>query len=116
MKITKTNIENLAESKVMIYKLTKAPSLSLQKMNEEQLSKAYPVDAFLYYEDTNAKGETVNVLAILSGDVVLSTVGKTFIDSFFEIAELMGNDPFAIRVYVGESKSKRRFFDCVLDC
>ena len=116
MKILKTNIENLAESKVMIYKLTKAPSINLQRMTDEQSAAAYPVDAYLYYEDTNSKGDVVNVLAILSGSVVISTVGKTFIDSFFQIVDIMDGDPFTIRVYTGESKNKRKFFDCVLDC
>lgn len=116
MKIIKTDIHELEKNKVMVYKMTKAPSLSVQKMTDEQLAAVYPVTAYLLYEDVNSRGETIEVLSILSGSDVISTVSATLKKSFFEIVEIMGDDEFSIRFRSGESKNKRRFFDCVLDC
>ena len=114
MKIIETNIENLNESKQTLYKLTMGESLSVQKMDDEELDKSYPVDGFVLYEDENNKGETVEILSILSNGLVLSTVSKTFKTNFFRICDLFGEEPFAIRVSTGNSKNGRRFFDCVL--
>mgnify|MGYP003294670118 CR=1 FL=1 len=54
MKIIKTDIENLENDVVMLYKLTHNKSgKSATKLDDEELEKVYPVDAYLLYEDVN---------------------------------------------------------------
>lgn len=115
MKILRTNIIDLEENKKELYVLTRGVTLSVQKMKEADLEKAYPVNGYALYEETNSKGEVVEVLAIKSAGVVLSTVSATFKEEFFFIADLMGNEPFSIRVVKGKTKSDRTFYTCALD-
>lgn len=116
MEIIATNLENLAESKKLLYKMTVSAGQNVQKMTEEQRSRSYPVDVYVLYDDINEKGEEHRILSILSGNEKLSTISQTFIKSFMRIVDLMDGDPFAILVTGGESKNGRKFVDCELDC
>ena len=115
MKILKTNIPDLESNKKELYILTRGVSLSVQKMTDEELSKAYPVNGYALYEEENSTGEMVEVLAIKTTGTVLSTISQTFKDEFLYIADLFGNDPFSIRVVRDVSSKGRTFYTCALD-
>ena len=114
MKILKTDVENLEEEIVLLYKLTKGSSTSASKLSDEELDATYPVDAFVLYEDVNRKGEDVKILAILSGDRVITAQSETFQRSFFDIVDIVKNHSFSIKVTDGKTKSDRRFMNCEL--
>lgn len=115
MKIIKTDIENLENDVVMLYKLTHNKSgKSATKLDDEELEKVYPVDAYLLYEDVNQKNEKVELLSILSGDFVVTAQSATLKRSFFEILDLVKGRGFSIKFTDGKTKSDRRFMDCEL--
>lgn len=116
MKVIKSNVENIESEVVLLYALTcgKKNTVSVSKLEDEELDAEYPVDVYLLYEDLNNKGETVTLLSIMSGERVLTAQSATFQRSFFEILDLVGNRPFSIRVTDGKTKSDRRFMDCEL--
>ena len=116
MKVIKSNVENIESEVVLLYALTKGKknTVSVSKLEDEELDAEYPVDVYLLYEDLNNKGETVPLLSIMSGERVLTAQSATFQRSFFEILDLVGNRPFSIRVTDGKTKSDRRFMDCEL--
>lgn len=116
MKILRTDIENLAENKKTLYKLTQASSKSISKLPDEELDVSHPVDAYLLYEDKNSKGDPVTLLSIVSGSTVYTAQSKTLQESFFKIVDLMGTDPFAVIFTQGVAKSGRNFIDCEMDC
>ena len=116
MQILLTNVQNLTESKKLIYKMTVAAGRNVQKMTDEERSKSYPVDVYVLYDDVNEKGEEHQVLSILSGNEKFTTISQTFIKSFVKIADLMEDDPFSILIRTGESKNGRKYVDCELDC
>lgn len=115
MKIISTNIKDLEQNKKEIYILTKGVTLSVQKMTDEQLEKVYPVQGYAIYEDTNFNGEVVEVLAIKTDGVVLSTVSETFKREFLEIVDIMDGDEFSIHVIKGVTSKGRTFYTCSLD-
>ena len=115
MKILKTDIADLENDVVMLYKLTHGKSgKTATKLNDEELERVYPVTAYLLYEDVNQKGENVNLLSILSGDFVVTAQSATLKRSFFEILEIVGNRNFSIKFTDGKTKSDRRYMDCEL--
>ena len=111
MKIIRSNI-NEADKKA-VYKLTKSES---QRVQDVEQGLSLPVDKWCLYEEKNSKGENQNVLAIVSGGMKISTISKTFIDSFMECVELMENEPFGIVITGGTSKGGRKYVNCELDC
>lgn len=115
MKILKTNIPDLESNRKEMYVLTRGVSLSVQKMTDEDRTKAYPVHGFALYEEVNNKGEVVEVLAVKSEGVVLSTISQTFKDEFFYIADIMGDEPYSIRIVKDVSSKGRTFYTCALD-
>ena len=116
MKIIKTDIEDLNNNPVMLYKMTRGKStISVNKLDDEQLDREYSVLAYVLYEDVNNKGEDVEILSVLTeGGLVLAAQSKTFKDSFFDILDLVNGKKFGIRVDSGTSKSGRRYMDCEL--
>ena len=116
MKVIRSNVENIENEVVLLYALTKGKknSVSVSKLNDEELEAEYPVDVYLLYEDLNNKGEAVTLLSIMSGERVLTAQSATFQRSFFEILDIVGNKTFSIRVSDGKSRSDRRFMDCEL--
>ena len=111
MKIIKSNI-NEADKKA-VYKLTKSES---QRVQDVEQGLSLTVDKWCLYEEKNSKDEIQNVLAIVSGGMKISTISKTFIDSFMECVELMDGEPFAIVITGGTSKGGRKYVNCELDC
>lgn len=115
MQIIATNINR--EDKKKVYKLTKSQS---QNVKDIERGVSLPVDEYALYTEVkvNKKGEEEEqtVLAVVSGTMKISTISKTFIDSFMEIVELMAGEPFSIILTGGTSKGGREYVDCELDC
>lgn len=115
MKILATNID--VTNKKAVYRLVKSESTRVQDV-EKGLS--LPVDSWAVYEETkigrDGEEQTQTVLSIVSGGMKISTISKTFIDSFIEIVKLMEKDPFSIVITGGTSKGGRQYVDCELDC
>lgn len=111
MNIIKTNIANLAEDKRTLYKLAKSRGQNVKDMDA---NSEHPVDAYLLYTDTNSKGDEQTVLTILSGDTKMQTISKTFINAFLEVADLMGEDAYSIKIIKDVTKAGREFVSCEL--
>lgn len=111
MNIIRTNIDT--NDKKAVYKLTKAES---QRVQDVEKGLSLPVDKWAVYTEKNNKGEEQTVLAIVSGGMKVSTISKTFIDSFMEIVDIMEPDPFSIIITGGTSKGGRQYVNCELDC
>lgn len=111
MNIIRTNIDTT--NKKEVYRLTKSDS---QRVQDVEQGLSLPVDKWAVYTEKNSKGEEQTVLAIVSGGMKVSTISKTFIDSFMEIVDLMEPDPFSIIITGGTSKGGRQYVNCELDC
>lgn len=110
MKILKSNVENIANEKKLVYQLTKGTSISFKDMTDEELDQSWPVDAFIIYEEDDKK-----LISILSNKHVLGGQSKPFIDSFEEILEIMEDEPFSIHVQKLTSGKNRTFYKATLD-
>ena len=111
MQILKSNIDTT--DKKAVYKLTKSES---QRVQDVEKGVSLPVDKWALYTEKNSKGEEQTVLAIVSGGMKVSTISKTFIDSFMKCVELMDGEPFSIVITGGTSKGGRQYVNCELDC
>lgn len=111
MNIIKTNIANLAEDKRTLYKLAKSRGTNVKDLEN---GSEHPVDAFLLYTDLNSKGDEQTVLTILSGVLKMQTISETFINSFLEVADLMGDDAYSIKIIKDVTKAGREFVSCEL--
>lgn len=111
MDIIKTNITNLNEDKRTLYKLCKARG---QNVKDLEANSEHPVDAYLLYKDVNSKGDEQTVLTILSGETKMQTISKTFISAFLEVAELMGDEEYSIKIIKDTTKAGREFVSCEL--
>lgn len=111
MTIIKSNIDTT--DKKAVYRLTKSAS---QRVQDVEQGLSLPVDKYAIYTEQNNKGEEQTVLAIVSGGMKISTISQTFIRSFKECVDLMGDEPFSIIITGGTSKGGRKFVDCELDC
>lgn len=116
MKIIDTSNQELINDPVFVYKMTRGKTtVSVNKLDDEQLDQDYSVSAWLIYTDVNSKGEDVEILSVLTeSGLVLAAQSKTFKESFFDIVDIVGDRPFSIRVLSGTSKSGRRYMDCGL--
>lgn len=119
MTFLRTNINT--EDKKQVYRMTKGDS---QKIDGLEKGLSLPVDNFALYTETKDRkkqdGTTEQyeqtVLTFTSGPHKFGTISATFIKSFLEIADIMGEDKFAIIITGGESKSGRKYVNCELDC
>lgn len=103
-----TNVNE--NDKKLIYKLTKAPG-------ENARNCAGSIEGVKYwalYNDESEKGEVRTVLSILTETGKISTISPTFIREFLDIAEIMGDDPFDIKILEGTSKNGRNYVSCTL--
>lgn len=116
MEIKKTNIENLAKDKKTIYRLTKGTRTSFKDLEDEELDKSWPVDAYLIYEDTTSTGTVNTLISILSNGQIIGGQSKPFIDSFMEIIEIMEDEPIAIHIHRLQSRNQRTYYTATLDC
>lgn len=114
-----TNINT--EDKKAVYRMTKGDSLKIEGL-EKGIS--IPIEKYaLYVEDKERSKQDgskemyqQNVLTFTSGQQKFGTISATFIRSFMEIVEIMGEDPFAIIITGGQSRNGRNFVNCELDC
>lgn len=116
MNIISTNIDR--ENKREVYRLTKSES---QRVQDMERGVSLPVDKWcLYDEDYKKKDGTVDqrtVLAVtIKGGMKIATISATFISSFMEIVEIMGDEAFSIVITGGTSKGGRDYVNCELDC
>ena len=117
MKIISTNIENLAQDKKALYRLTKSGGTNVKDLEP---NKSHPVSAYALYEDTKETKDGTKeqrVLAVVLEDgTKLQTISPTFIDGFMEVVNIMEDEPFAIITRKSVSKAGREFVYCELDC
>lgn len=113
MKIIKSYPENLTMKQA--YSLTHDPESRPMKALE---GETFNIDAYALYEDVNAKGETQEVLAVLTseGDT-FSTISDTFkrdFEAIVDMANQYGADIAGIDIEVigGESKQGRHYIGC----
>ena len=97
-------------SKRDAYRLTKAQSV--KKMSEAAGSVLNP-SAWVLFEDLNSKtGELQTVLVMEDNGEMCATGSKTFIKEFCDACEVFDNNPGAIKVNEGTTKSGRKFITC----
>lgn len=114
-----TNINT--EDKKAVYRLTKGDSVKVQDIEK---GTSLPVDQFAVYTETKKRtkqggGEEEyqqTVLSFVSGKMKVGTISATFIKSFMEIIEIMGDEKFSIVITGGKSKNGREYVNCELDC
>ncbi len=116
MEIIRTNID--PTNKRELYRLTKSEAMRAQDMER---GTSAPVEKWcLYTEEAQKKDGTTeprDVLSIIfTGGAKISTISGTFIRSFLEIVEIMGDEPFSIVFTGGKSKGGREYVNCTLDC
>lgn len=100
----------LEMDKRTIYKLTQDEALKMSDCVGQQLE----VEAFVIYDDVNAKGENVRLLSVLNEGKTYTTSSKTFIEKFEGMAELFAEDGFIFEVTSGLSKGGRTYYSCTL--
>lgn len=119
MKFIQTNINT--DDKKQVYRMTKGDS---HKIDGLEKGLSLPVDAYALYEDEKTRKKqdgteeqyTQTVLTFVSGGHKFGTISATFIKSFLEIVEIMGDEKFAIVITGGKSRNDRNFVNCELDC
>lgn len=116
MKIIKSFPENLTMKQA--YSLTSNPDSRPMKTLE---GATFNIDAYALYEDINSKGETQEVLAVLTseGDT-FSTISSTYKRDFEAIVDVVnqyGADLATVEVEVigGESKQGRHYIGCKMN-
>ena len=116
LRIIDTSAPELREDPVFMYRMTHGKNtVSVNKLDDDQLENDYPVSAWVVYTDVNSKGEDVEILSILTeSGLILAAQSKTFKESFFDIVDIVGDRAFSIRVLSGTSKAGRRYMDCDL--
>ena len=116
MKIIKNFPENLTMKQA--YSLTCNPDSRPMKTLE---GATFNIEAYALYEDENAKGETQEVLAVLTseGDT-FSTISGTFKRDFEAIVDVVNQysadlATVDIEVIGGESKQGRHYIGCKMN-
>jgi accessory colonization factor AcfC len=99
-------------SKRDAYRLTKAQSV--KKMSEAAGSVLNPTAWVLYEDLDNKSGEVKTVLTIEDNGEIFGTISGTFIREFCDACEAFDNNPGAIKVIEGTTKSGRKFITCEL--
>lgn len=103
--------ENARNDKRMLYNLTRAQS---KRMQDSVGHEIFPV-AWCLRDDVNARNEAVTVLSMADKEgEIHSTISATFIREFIEIAGLMDEEPYSIKVTEGTTKAGRPFISCTL--
>lgn len=116
MKIIKSFPENLTMKQA--YSLTRNPDSRPMKMLE---GSTFNIEAYALYEDINSKGETQEVLAVLTkeGDTfsTISATFKRYFDAIVDMATQYGADLATVDIEVigGESKQGRHYIGCKMN-
>lgn len=116
MEILRSNVD--VTNKRSIYKLTKSSSTMVQ---EAPAGLSVPVEIWALYNDPKEqKDGSFKENKVLSfcdtSGVKYSTISATFIREFLDIADIMGDDPFAIILIHGTTRGGKPFVSCELDC
>ena len=119
MEFIKTNI-NTADKK-QVYRMTKGDSLKVQDLEK---GASFPVDLYAVYKEEKTRNKqdgtsetyTDTVLSFTSGNMKIGTISRTFITSFLEIIDIMGDEKFSVVITGGKSKNGREYVNCELDC
>ncbi len=119
MEFIKTNIDT--GDKKAVYRMTKGDSCKIDGIEK---GVTIPVEKYALYDEVKTRRKsdgseeeyTQRVLTFTSGPQKFGTISTTFIKSFFEIVDIMQEDPFAIIITGGETKSGRHYVNCELDC
>lgn len=96
----------------LLFALTKSPSIV--KMSDA-VGDTFTVAEWCVYEDADKKApeKTNTILSVLdTNGVVRATNSNTFTEMFLDIASIMGNTGFDIKVVSGKSKAGRDFITC----
>jgi hypothetical protein len=100
-------------SKKDLYKMTKGDTVSVR----DGVGVTFKTAAYILYQDTNTRGENVEVLAVMTEDrTVYSTVSETFKTRFFDIVETFGDElpDTDILITEGTSKAGRQYASCTI--
>ena len=111
----------MVEIKISSRELSKVEAYMMTASNQGTSMKDVPDNAEILVkiwalverrnEDT---GETLELLSIFDGKAVYVAQSKTFMKSFEEIANIMGEDNYKIRKISGTTRSGRGYIDCQL--
>lgn len=96
-------------NKQEIYKLTHNRSTSLKDAVDSKIT----VSDWLLYADTNARGEAVEVLVLVTASGLCSTISATFANAFLDIADAFPL-PVDVTVIGGTTRNGREFISCEL--
>lgn len=116
MKIIKSYPENLTMKQA--YNMTRNPDSRPMKTLE---GATFNIEAYALYEDENAKGDTQEVLALLTSDGdTFSTISATFkrdFEAIVDVVNLYGADLTTVDIEVigGESKQGRHYIGCKMN-
>lgn len=119
MEFIKTNID-IADKKA-VYRMTKGDSAKVQDLPK---GESLPISKYAVYNETKVRNKQdgtteeyeQQVLTFVSGNMKAGTISNTFIKSFLEIVDIMGDEAFSIIVTGGKSKNGREYVNCELDC
>lgn len=100
-----------------IYLMTKSPSI--KTVNSVTDGDTLSVYAYLVFEDTNAKGQTSEMLSIMGTDSsgeqsVWTCQSETFKRNFYDLVDIFHEDPFTIVKISGVTKAGKDFVNCDL--
>lgn len=96
------------------YLMTLSPAIESLK-NVEDGTKIC-VDGTLLFEDTNNKGETNEIMTIITPDKkAYCCQSSTFKRSLTDIRNIMGDKKFTVIKTSGVTKNGRDFINCILD-
>ena len=96
------------------YLMTKSPAIMSVKDIADNTS--IDVAGFLIFEDEKEDGDTSTITSVITPDrKVYSAQSKTFRESLTDIADIMGDTPFAIIKISGTTKAGRPYVNCTLD-
>lgn len=105
----RTNIENIENNKMALYRVTRAAATNLQ----DHVGNVIRVMEWCYFKDGEGERQR-EVLTIVADDgVIYRTISPVFKRSFNDIVTNFYVQP-EISVISGVSKSDRKFIDCQL--
>lgn len=90
-----------------IYKATK--SNSIKRVSDIPDNETVNVKDYIVYEDVKEDGSSVTILSIITFSGIYATNSATFIRTFLDIVDIMGELPVNILVGHDTSKNGRNF-------
>ena len=96
-------------TKMEIYSLTQDCEIKSMKTLEEE---PFKVNSWIIYKDIDKDGKEIELLSMSTNLGVYAAQSKTFIESFLNINELFGNEPYMLQVVHAKSKADRDYINC----